>query len=81
MPLFLFVPDDFRFNEVREQGKHAGLDIDINIPLSNSTSNNSSLFHSVHMAILFLHVTGNNRFLSVVLTFFLFFLFSYVKAV
>uniref|UniRef100_A0A453EG87 Uncharacterized protein n=1 Tax=Aegilops tauschii subsp. strangulata TaxID=200361 RepID=A0A453EG87_AEGTS len=28
--------DDFRFNEVREQGKHAGLDIDINIPLSNS---------------------------------------------
>ncbi|XP_045086790.1 uncharacterized protein [Aegilops tauschii subsp. strangulata] len=28
--------DHFRFNEVREQGKHAGLDIDINIPLSNS---------------------------------------------
>ncbi|XP_020195495.1 uncharacterized protein [Aegilops tauschii subsp. strangulata] len=28
--------DDFRFNEVKEQGKHAGLDIDINISLSNS---------------------------------------------
>uniref|UniRef100_A0A453M3H8 Uncharacterized protein n=1 Tax=Aegilops tauschii subsp. strangulata TaxID=200361 RepID=A0A453M3H8_AEGTS len=33
---FLFVTDDFRFNEVKEQGKHAGLDIDINISLSNS---------------------------------------------
>ncbi|XBH87669.1 hypothetical protein VPH35_075087 [Triticum aestivum] len=30
------VPHDFRFNEVREQGKHAVLDIDINIALSSS---------------------------------------------